>query len=95
VLADVLPTPTLALDYLYLGPVGIAVGAVILAAAILAGRALRRRGKGRGTAILGGVAVFVALDLVVYFLYVNVLRGPYDRPLPPVADGAGPAGQVH
>jgi hypothetical protein len=93
-LADVLPTPTLALDYLYLGPLGIAVGVVILAAAILVGRALRRRGKGWGMAIAGGIAVFVALDLVVYFLYLNVLRGPYDRPLPPVVDGAGPPGQA-
>lgn len=91
-LADVLPTPTLALDYLYLGPVGIAVGAVILAAAIVCGRALR--GRGRGTAIVSGVAVFVALDLAVYFLYVNFFREPYHRPLPPVAQEAGSEGQV-
>lgn len=93
-LADVLPTPTFALDYLYLGPVGIVVGAVILAAALLVGRALRRRGKGWGVAIAGGVVVFVALDLVAYFSYVNLFRESHGRPLPPMVEGAGPMGQV-
>lgn len=93
-LADVLPTPTLALDFLYLGPAGIGVGAVVLAAAILCGRALRRRGRGWGMAILGGIAVFVALDLVVFLLYVNVFREPHGRPLPPMVEGAGSVGQV-
>jgi hypothetical protein len=35
---------------------------------VLAGRAVRRRGRGLGQAIAVGVAVFVALDLVAYFV---------------------------
>ena len=92
-LADVLPTPTLALDFLYLGPVGIAVGAVIFAAAILTGRALRRRGSGWGWRFWARVAVFVALDLVVFFAYFNVFREPYSRRHPEF-ERTGPVGQA-
>jgi hypothetical protein len=67
-LADVAPPPTLVLDSLYLGWAALLVLPGIIALAVLTGRAVRRRGRGRGLAIAAGVAVFVALDLVAYFV---------------------------
>ena len=78
VLADVLPSPTGVVDYLYLGPLGIAVGALLLVGAVWVARTMRKRGRGRGVAIaaavlgerlgmldLAGVAVIAAGILAV------------------------------
>lgn len=92
-LADILPTPTFAADYLYFGPLGVVVGLVMLALAIVAGRAVRRQGL--AAAILVGVVTFVALDLVCFFVGLHLLSASYDRPLPPdVAPKAGSPGQA-
>ncbi|MFZ6181709.1 hypothetical protein [Nannocystis pusilla] len=72
-LADVAPPPTLLLDSLHLGWAGLLVLPGIVALAVFAGRAVRRRGRGRGAAIAAGVAVFVALDLVAYFVGLELM----------------------
>lgn len=99
-LADVAPPPTLLLDSLHLGWVGLLVLPGIVAAAVFTGRALRRRGRGRGPAIAAGVAVFVALDLVAYFVGIERMfaakRQRRELLAPPVeqAREPGPSGQA-
>lgn len=77
--ADVLPPPTLVLDALYLGPLGIGVWIVLLAAAVLTFRALRRRGRGRGLAIGLAILVFVVGDLAVYAAVISLGRSSRAR----------------
>ncbi|MCY1055713.1 hypothetical protein [Nannocystis sp. SCPEA4] len=71
--ADMVPPPTLLLDSVYLGWVGLLVLPGIVTAAVFAGRALRRRGRGKGAAIAVGIAVFVVLDLVAYFVGITLM----------------------
>ncbi len=83
VLADVLPLPTGVVDYLYLGPLGIAVGALLLVGAVWIARTMRRRGRGRGVALAAAVLFFIVGDLIAYFLAITVLRPQRSRPIPP------------
>ncbi|MEZ4453660.1 MAG: hypothetical protein R3B09_29665 [Nannocystaceae bacterium] len=69
--ADVLPPPTLVLDSLYLGAPGIAVLVVLVAAAVLTFRALRRRGWGLGLALGLALVGFVVADLVIYGVLIS------------------------
>ncbi len=64
-LADVAPPPTLIVDSLWFGPLGVLVLAGIIAVSVLVFRRLRRR-RSRGVALAVAVAVYIALDLVVY-----------------------------
>jgi hypothetical protein len=93
--ADMVPPPTLILDSVYLGWVGLLVLPSIVTAAVFTGRALRRRGRGRGLAIAAGVGVFVVLDLVAYFVGVTLMldarREQFERDLQ--AQEPGPSGQ--
>ncbi|MCY1012534.1 hypothetical protein OV079_44795 [Nannocystis pusilla] len=99
-LADVAPPPTLLLDSLHLGWAGLLVLPGIVALAVFAGRAVRRRGRGRGPAIAAGVAVFVALDLVAYVVGLELMfaakRERRELLAPPVeqAREPGPSGQA-
>ncbi|PCC72174.1 hypothetical protein SAMN02745121_01383 [Nannocystis exedens] len=67
------PPPTLVLDAVHLGWAGLLVLPNFVTAAVFAGRAVRRRGRGRKLAIAAGVAVFVALDLVAYFVGLELM----------------------
>lgn len=100
-MADMAPPPTLVLDAAYLGWAGLLVLPATVTAAVFAGRALRRRGRGRGLAIAAGVAVFVALDLVVYFVALErMFAAKHERRHAELearaeqAPGTGPSGQA-
>jgi hypothetical protein len=98
--ADMVPPPTLLLDSVYLGWVGLLVLPSIVTAAVFTGRALRRRGRGRGLAIAAGIAVFVVLDLVAYFVGITLMldakreqRRQMIEQRMEQAPGPGPSGQ--
>lgn len=80
--ADVLPPPTLVLDSLHFGAPGVAVMAILCAAAVLTFRALRRRGRGRAAALAVAVLVFVIGDLAAYAVAISVGATRGERPLP-------------
>ena len=81
--ADVLPPPTGVLDFVWLGPVGVALGVAALALAVWVGRTQRRRGRGWGRSIGLAALVFVGLDLLAYALVLATFSQRRERALPP------------
>jgi NhaP-type Na+/H+ or K+/H+ antiporter len=89
--ADVVPPLTGVLDFLWLGPVGaIVAGLLLITAAVLFFRRLRRRGRGRLFAAAAALGLFVVGNVICYVLAVNPLRGGGHRPdiaIPPSTAG--------
>ena len=64
--ADVIPPPTLVIDFLYLGiPLGLVAGALLLAAVVAVYRRQRQRGRSRVRAVLFGALTLFAGNLAL------------------------------
>jgi hypothetical protein len=81
--ADVIPPPTLVIDFFWLGEsVGPIVGLVLLVGTVFLYRRLRKTGRRRLRAAAISVAVFAACNLACYVWGVSHRRPRY-HPLPP------------
>jgi hypothetical protein len=94
--ADVAPPLTGVLDFLWLGlwlgRVGaIVAGLLLITAAVLLFRRLRRRGRGRLSAAAAALGLFVVGNVICYGLALSLFRGAGHRP--PIAIPPSTAGQ--
>jgi hypothetical protein len=85
--ADVIPPPTLVVDFFWLGvPVGPVVGLALLVGAVFFYRRMRRAGRGRLRAGATVLAVFAACNLACYVWGIKHRRG-YHPPYVGRTDG--------
>jgi hypothetical protein len=85
-LADVLPLPTFAVDYVYLGlPLGLFAGAALLALVGFFARSQRKAGRGWPRVILLSALLFAAGNFVCYLVATGsgVARNRRLEPGPP------------
>jgi hypothetical protein len=79
-LADVLPLPTFAVDYMYLGlPLGLFAGAALAALVVLFARWQRRAGRGWPRVVVLSALLFAAGNFVYYLIALGVLRSGHGR----------------
>ena len=89
--ADVVPPLTGVLDFLWLGPVGaIVAGLLLITAAVLIFRRLRRRGRGRLFAAAAALGLFVVGNVICYGLALSLPRGGGRRPEPQASPQPSP-----
>jgi hypothetical protein len=99
--ADVVPPPTLLIDFLWLGfPLGIIAGIALIGGVVALFIRLRRRGRTRLRAGVLSALAFFAGNLTLYIIWINFLwksaRERYfeerEEGAPPVAEVAADAG---
>ncbi len=92
--ADVIPPPTLVVDFFWLGwPVGPVVGLALLVGTVFLYRRLRKSGKSRLRAGAISLVLFAACNLACYVWGLGHRRRSYPRPLPDFGRVDGPSEQ--